>query len=256
MTIDNLFTQTDDKTPEHIDQDKDYLAELVGEDKKFKDTKALARGKAEADSYVKILERNLDEMREEFRKARADAEARANLEDLIKGLKEPASSEHTPKANDESTAPKYNPDDVKKAARLEFLLLQDEQKKQTNLELVQSKLKERYGNNFPNALEEQRKNLGLSTDHVNTLAKESPQAFFRLMGLDQEKREDQFQAPPRNQQRSDNFAPKGSEKRTWSYYKKLRQSNPNAFLDPKINIQMQKDAMELGAAFNDGDFSR
>lgn len=252
---DDLFSGMQDTTP-IIDQDKDYLAELVGEDKKFKDTKALARGKAEADNYVKILERSLDEMRADVLKSRADADARANLEDLIKGLKD-TSSEHTPPANDnESKAPQINPDDMKKAARLEFLLMQDEQKKQNNLELVQTKLKEHYGSGFPKALEEQRKTLGLSTDQVNTLAKESPQAFFRLMGLDQERREDPFQAPPRSQQRSDNFAPKGSEKRTWSYYKKLRQTTPDAFLDPKIHIQMQKDAMTLGDAFNDGDFSR
>jgi hypothetical protein len=50
--------------------------------------------------------------------------------------------------------------------------------------------------------------------------------------------------------RSDSFAPK-SDKRTYSYYENMRKTNPNLYLDPKISIQMDKDAQALGEAFFD-----
>ena len=81
-----------DQTPQ-IDPNKDYLAELVGEGKKFKTDKDLARGKYEADLYVKTLERQLDELRNDHLKLREDYTARAKLEELL-GQLEAKSQQH------------------------------------------------------------------------------------------------------------------------------------------------------------------
>jgi hypothetical protein len=252
MTQDLFEGGTQDQLPQ-VDQDKNYLEELVGEGKKFKDVQALARGKAEADTYVEILKRSNDEIRDQLLKTQSDASARANLEDLIKDLRKP-DSEITPPANeDESKAPSLRPDEIEQMVQAQIEKREIARRQQDNFNSVQAKLRERFGDNTQRVLEEQRKNLNLSVEQVNTIAKDSPAAFLRLMGLDQTQREDTFQSPPRSQQRSDSFAPKGPEKRTWSYYKALQKKNPDIFRDPKTNVQMQKDAMELREAFFDTD---
>lgn len=120
------------------------------------------------------------------------------------------------------------------------------------MESVQAKLRERFGNKYTEVLEEQRKLLDLTTEDVNNLAKRSPAAFLRAMGLDQ--KQEAFQSPPRSVQRTDNFSP-STNKRTWSYYQNLKKQNPKLYYDPKIIAQMHKDRNELGEAFEDGDFN-
>ena len=85
------------------------------------------------------------------------------------------------------------------------------------------------------------------------MAKKSPDAFFRTFGLDKESAET-FELPPRTKQRTDGFSPTGKEKRTWSYYQKLRKEKPDVYRDPKTQTQMLKDSIELGEAFKDGDY--
>lgn len=43
------------------------------------------------------------------------------------------------------------------------------------------------------------------------------------------------------------------QKRTESYYKKLKEKDPNIYLDPKFAVQMHNDAVALGASYFDGD---
>ncbi len=85
----------------------------------------------------------------------------------------------------------------------------------------------------------------MSIEDVNALAKKSPEAFFRVMGLN-EKQSDLFQTPPKSGQRNDNFAPKGQTKRDWAYYQEMKKANPKMYLDPKIAVQMHNDVLAIG----------
>ena len=88
------------------------------------------------------------------------------------------------------------------------------------------------------------------------MARKRPKALLKILGVDREPRQDSFQSPPQNQRRSDGFAPRGAQKRTWAYYQELKKANPQLYFDPKIAVQMQKDAIELGEVFRDGDYYR
>jgi hypothetical protein len=63
--MNNLLDQSNSQPT--LDENKNYYEELVGEGKKFKDEKELAKGKWIADEYVKTLERSLDEMRNDYK---------------------------------------------------------------------------------------------------------------------------------------------------------------------------------------------
>lgn len=248
----NLFEQPADLPPQV--EDKNYLVELVGEGKKFQSPEDLARGKYEADQYIEILKKRQDEMREDYLKLRKENEDKAKLEDLIKQMEtQRLASSETTQAN-EDRKPAFDPAELDSLVSNKIQQHELQRRETDNFNTVMSKLRERYGNNYVSILQNKTEELGLSKDDVNTLARKSPKAFFNTLGLEQQQSQDVYSPPPRNQQRSDNSATRGAPKRTWSYYQEMKRKDPKAWLDPKIAVQMQKDAVELGEAFRDGDY--
>lgn len=235
-----------------LDPNKDYLSELVGDGKKFKDNEALAKGKYHSDQTIEMYKREMDELREHARRLKEDNQTKANLQELIDQLKTGQTSSNTePKVNEEKP---YNPDDVKKAVAAELATIRAADKQTANLNLVTNKLKEKYGDNYPQALRQQIKNLGLDNDTVQELAAKHPQVLIKTLGLEDQQVREQYQNPLQSSQRNDTFAPKNVEKRTWTYWQKVKKENPNWFYDTKITNQMTQDAIELGDAFRDGDY--
>lgn len=242
----------------NTDPNKDYLQELVGDGKKFKTPQDLARGKYEADNYVKTLTMKLDEMRADYMKLDADYKARAKLEDLIdqlnKAPKQPLSNEQ-PIVNDVKM-PEIDPKHIETLIDSQIKKNKILDRETDNFNKVKDKLRERFGVNYQTTLSEQIDSLGLTVDDMNALAKKSPTAFFKTLGMDQPVQTEGFQTPPRTNLRNDSFLPKGGPKRTWSYYQDLKKKDRNLYYDPKTNIQMEKDRQALGVEFEDGDFNK
>ncbi len=250
----NLLDADDNSAP-LIDPNKNYLEELVGEGKKFKTPEELALGKARSDLYIRDLERQKDELRADYERLHDEYKTGPKLQEILDQLTEQrlASSE-SPQANEViENQPAYDPKQIESLVSSKISEYEMTKKQQENFNVVKGKLQERYGDSYHNVLKEQINRLGLTDEDVNTLAKKSPDAFFRLVGLDQPVSKDNFQAPPRSNQRSDNFSPTSS-KRTWAYYQKMRTESPKVYNDPKTQVQMHKDYIELGTAFEDGDF--
>lgn len=241
-----------DPTPEMgLDlEDKNYLEELVGDDKKFKSVEDLAKGKAQSDHYIKTLESRLDEMREDYLKVREENMAGPKLQELIDKLETlQRTGEAPPKAHEEKASaidPKAVEDLVHSAVQRNEQI----RREQENYNLVMNKLRDRFGSDYESILKRQAKELDMSIDEVNTMAKKNPNLFSKTFDLNSQKPVD-FQAPPRGKERSDNFAPRAPEKRTWSYYQQMRKKDPQAWLDPKIAVQMEKDSQALGKDFFD-----
>lgn len=237
-----------------LDPNKDYLAELVGEGKKFKSEKDLARGKYEADLYVTTLTRQLDELRDDYKKLREDSTSRAKLEELIGQLEarsKQSSNSDTPPAREVKDSPTLDPNELKSLVSSSIQEYEMTRKQTDNFNRVREKLREQFGDNYQSVLKNQIEELGLTEDDVNTLARKSPNAFFKTLGIEQAIAKETFQNPVASSQRAETFRPKGSQKRTWSYYQDLKKTQPNLYLDPKTNVQMHNDAMELGEAFFD-----
>jgi len=250
--MNDLFTESVNDQPQ-IDESKNYLEDLVGDGKKFKTAEDLAKGKFLADSYVKILERKLDEMRTDYLKVSEENKARAKLEELIDQMNnktQQLTSSETPPAKEVQTP---SLDQIESLVSNKISQVETQRKERENFNLVTNKLKEVYGNDYQLYLNKQTEDLGLSKEFVNDMARKHPSAFIKTFGLDATKSTENFQTPPRNNM---GFTPKLPEKRTWSYYQKMKQTNPNLYYDPKISVQMQQDAIALGEDFADGDFNR
>lgn len=248
----DLFQPQQDQN--NVDPNKNYLEELVGEGKKFKTLEDLARGKFIADRYIEDQNREMDELREFSRSLQQERTQRATLEEQLNQLRQQlASSDNTPDANEVPQQPQFDPKEIESLLDKKLSERERQRQEEQNYNQVVEKLKEKYGANYARSLQDDVEALGLSTDYVNELARKSPKALFRTLGIDQEAKRDIFQSPPATDRRS-NFAPTGSEKRTWSYYQKLKETNPLAYFDPKIQVQMHKDRIALGEAFEDGNF--
>lgn len=237
-----------------------YLAELVGDNKPFKDHESLAKGKWESNNYIKILERQLDEARNDVLSYKKDSDTKANLQTLVDKLEtqyKQATNSAQPQANVESPRPVINSlDEYKSLARSEYEAIRTQEKQEQNFALVKNKLKERYGDKATDVVKQHIETLGISQARLDEMARVEPQVLIRAMGLDTPPPQPAYQAPPRSSQRSDNFAPTGGEKRTWAYYQKLLKEKPELKYDPKTNISMHNDMLKLGRDFEDGDFHK
>lgn len=255
MTDNLLADSLDDQV--QIDETKNYLAELVGEGKKFKTPEDMARGKYESDIYIQIQNKRMDDLRKDYLALRDESMSRANLKEIVDQLsnKQLASSEHTPANEVPTEKPAISSEDIEKIFERKLYESDLSKRQRENFNIVVAKLKERFGANYSTALKPRVEDLRLTDEDVNTLAKKSPEAFFRLMGLDQPAQDDAFQSPPKSSQRPDQFAPK-SQKRTWSYWDNLRLTNPTLYYDPKSSEQMVKDAKALGKEFEDGNYNQ
>jgi hypothetical protein len=239
-----------------VDPNKDYFAELVGENAKFKTPQDLARGKYESDKYIEIILRKQDELREDNIKLREEVQKRASLQELVDQLRTPSqttSNEQNPPVKADNT-PSFKPEDIQSLIRNEIPKYEAERKAEENFNQVKNKLKERFGNNYASVLNEKINELGLNAQVLDSLARTSPKAVFKALELD-EPPQTRDVAPPRTSQRTP-FKPSGTEARTWTWYQDLKRKSPEKYNSKETTLQMQEDYMRLGAQFEDGDFHK
>lgn len=240
-----------------IDPNKNYVEELVGEGKKFKTIEDLARGKYEADAFLKTMQMRQDELRKDYLKVQEEAESRAKLADLIDQLSKrqtQSSSDFNHNANDLiNEKPGLKPEDVESLIDARLVTRETQKRYSDNYNLVKAKLQERFGNNYQSTVSEQIEDLGITSEEFTEMARRSPKVLLKTLGLDQPVQREQYQNPLQSQQRG-TFKPTSNEKRTWSYYQNLKKNDPKSYSDPKTTVQMHKDYAELGASFEDGDF--
>lgn len=240
-----------------VDPNKNYLEDLVGDGKKFKDVEALAKGKYMSDTYIPVLERQLDELRGDYNKLREEYNAGPKLQELLDQITNKQQlADNTPQINDgvDTKVPAYDPKEIESLVSSKILEHENTKKQQDNYNQIRTKLLERFGENYKNVLKEQSENLGLTDEFVNDLARKHPSVFLKTFGLDKAPQGENFQSPPNSSARSDSFSPQ-TTKRTWSYYQKMKKENPDLYRNPKTQVQMHHDAISLGREFEDGDWN-
>ena len=219
-----------------------------------RDVESLAKAKYHADNHIKTLEAKMDELRADYLKIHEENQARATLEELSKQLegRQQLTSSEQPRANEVTEKPL----DLRQIDNLLSERLQRHEiakKEQENADLVRSKLKQRFGDKYTDVVNEQINELGLTVEDFNAQARKTPKALLKALGMD-DTRQETFQTPPRSQAQ---FSPKIEKKnKTWSEWQALKKENPRLYYDPKITVQMERDAIELGDAFADGDFAK
>lgn len=235
--------------PSSIDPEKNYLEELVGENRKFKSVEDLAKGKAQSDLFI-------DQLRQELEQTKQELQTRARLEELITKV--------TPQAPLDSGPILHNQTEVNPPVmsgltpeQLEELLEKKlnehnlKTTKQTNFNYVKEELTKKYGPQTPQVLEKAAGDLGVSKEWMNQMAAENPKAFMRLVGDAQATRPqaspDLFTSRPTVNSGA-TFTPE-SGVRDQAWYQNLKRTDPKKYDSPEIQAQEYKDAVKLGPAF-------
>lgn len=237
----DLFQTNDLPT---IDPEKDYFSEFVGEGKKYADPKAAGRALAEKDLFIERLKRENAGVRQELA-------TRASLEDIAKKIDEKVAQppQSPPNHGDDRREPEpkaVSPDPKDLEAKIAELINQRERQNalQSNERLVHERLRKAYGDNYQLRVSQEAEKLGVGTDFLSGLAREQPNAFFKLLGVDEERRPQQDIPAPQN-----TFRPTGGstgEKTFYGYYDLIRQKDPVQYWSPRVQNEMMKQLEELG----------
>lgn len=241
----NLFAET----PSELDPSKDYLAELVGEGRKFKDEKALALGKMHADRLVDELKRKLAETEQEL-------QTRNRLEELLTAA---TARQEAPRIPDVVTPTPLGNEAVNDLTpeKLDSLftakLTEHERNRsaQENFRTVQTELTNKFGPGYSEVLVKVAQAAGVSPEWINEAAKTNPRLVMNLVEANAPKKE-QYLTPPVNGI-NPALAPSNDE-RTHSFYQKLRAKDPKYYESKEVQSQMHHDAMRLRDRFFDTKF--
>lgn len=244
----DLFKEPDDH--QELDQTKDYLAELVGEDKKFKTVADLARAKAEADRFIEQLKQEQAGIRQELA-------TRVTLEEFMDRMRSGQPDSQTPDSrsnNQEDTGGGDKPLTLADIERLVEERVSGREQKRTeeaNLRTVQEELKKAYGDQYVSKLKETAQSLGMSEDYLGNLAKSAPKAFLKLVGVEGQSRQaaaaNGLFTPPAGDSRGSGFQPSADKTKSW--YDNLRKTDPKTYWLPATQNQMHKDATRLQERF-------
>jgi hypothetical protein len=240
-----------------IDDNIDYYESLVGENKKFKDAKDLAKGKYIADNYIQTLESQMDQIRRDYLKEKEQNTARAKLEELLDRLEK----KQTAIPTEQPIVPEQKPPSIKKED-IESLVdtrIQEREttRKQTeNYNFVKQKLTEKYGANYGAQLASQMAELDITEDYLNQTARNNPKVLLKMLGIDDvSPNRDPFRQTPKSSINTTNFKP-NVEVRNWDYYQKMKETNPKKYYSPQTNVEMHRDMLALGDAFETDDFNK
>ena len=224
----------------------DKLVETKGEN--WRDPETLAKGKLEADGYIKNLEDQLVQMREDMKKQDYQADLLAQLQNKATEtttVNNGESNNNNGSINTQNTTGVVDEDTLKSLVEKTLTQREKNSTVQQNLSQVDKELESSFGTEAAATVQKKAEELGMSMDRLRDIASESPSAFFTLIGQP----EKTFSPMVQGSVRTEGVNMQASADRNWSYYQSLRRENPNQYYSPKIQQQLIQDKMKMGDKF-------
>lgn len=242
--------ESQEPTQSTTEQQESYLAKLVAtKGDNWKDPEVLAKGKLEADTYIKTLEEQLAQMRDDLGKQEYSKQL---LEQLQSKATQPASVNSVAANNDKggtitdgNTQPQVSEDTLKSLVEQTLTARERENTVKQNLAVVDEELSKAYGTEAANVVKQKAQELGLTVGRLQELAAESPTAFFNLVG-DPKK---PFKPMVQGSVRTEGVNMQPNTERNWNYYQNLRRENKQLYYSPKVQQQLIQDKARLGDRF-------
>lgn len=226
------------------------IESLVGEGKKFKTIDDLVKGKVEADRTIALREQEMATIRQELATAQATAEL------LQRSINTPQSRPPVGEPQQAAPAPAFTQEDL--AERVKSVMQQTtaEQRKADNKEAAATKLLEVYGDSVKAqaALAAKAAELGVSTQWLESVAEQSPKAFFSQLGLNATA--SGTPGPSRGDVNTEAFSatrPGEGQPGTYKYYQNLMAQKAATdgqaaaerwFYSPAVQTQLMNDAFQ------------
>lgn len=245
----NLLDASDVTIDEPVNELK--FEDLVGEGKKFRDQDAVAKKIVHSDAHIARVEKEAQEMRETIARLQGQVTANdrlASIEDLLR------------KGEPGSPAPVINQDNVTPAPTLDETVINRmldqrdaNKRKADNVRAVKQKLASAFGQSFPDKVRTAADALGVGVNFLSSVAEENPQAFYRLIGMEDAPRVSPDIVPPRSAIGIPQaVSQQQSGKKDWAYYQKLKASDPKTY--HSVQTQWEIDQMAQRAHREGWDF--
>ena len=236
-------TQTTPQTTE------DWIAKLVEtKGESFKDPQVIAKSKLEADNFIKSLEGQIKELREDVSRVDYQSKLLEQLQNKAPSTTngnavESNNNNGGTKASD--TKPEISEDVLK--ALVDKTLTEREQLNTTkqNAYIVTTELVNKYGTNAKAHVEQKAQELGMSYQRLEALAAESPNAFFTLIGEPKKDLRTFTQGTINTQ----SVSMQTSVDHDWDYYQNIRRTNKTLYYEPQTQRALVADKMRLGDKF-------
>lgn len=252
FTTDSTATTQEDQNNETQGQETpkqesflDKLVQAKGEN--WRNPETLAKGKLEADGYIKTLEDQLSQMREDMKKQDYQAQILEQLQN--KAAESTTANTVEPNnngsINEQNTTGVVNEETLKSLVEQTLTQREKDNTVQQNLTQVDMELDKSFGTEATATVEKKAKELGMSMERLRDIAAESPSAFFTLIGEPQKT----FNPMVSGSVRTEGVNMQASSERNWEYYQKLRRENRNLYYTPKVQQQMFADQQRLGDKF-------
>lgn len=227
------------ENPFFVDPNKNYLEELVGENKKYKDPAQLAYSKVHADATIEKLKQEMESMRNEL-------SSRLAMEEVLKKIEESSTQkqgstefqhQREQSGSEEQKAnSQISQEEIKKLVQETLFATESAKKAQQNLEKFQKEVVDKWGEESAFKLKEEASQLGLTIDQIKKLASENPTATIRMLGIVNARTNNTFTPAPSG---SSGFKSNGTQV-GHSYYENLRKSNPAEYWTPKVQNEIFK----------------
>ncbi len=230
-----------------IDPEKNYHEELVGDDKKYKDDKALARSKVEGDQHISQLERELSGIRDEL-KSRIDMETLVTeLKELstqdVKPVEDPSNLEN--QTLNEPAKTEQTPEQIEQLVDALVTKREDTNRLQRNLSEVTEKLATLWGDKSEESWIKLRDELNMSEQELRDFASNKPAAILKLAGNVEPKPD------PKNDSlfstgnvQSTSFVNTNTGVRNMAYFDQIKRSDPKKYWSKEIQVEMHKEAQQ------------
>ena len=241
-------TQVAEQTQTEAQPQESFLQKLVeAKGDNWSDPEVLAKGKLEADGYIKNLEDQIAQMREDMKKQDYQAQI---LEQLQNKAAETTTAQ-TAMPNDngstetQNTTASLSENDLESLVEKTLVKREQDSVIKQNLSQVDQELVNSFGTEAEATVRKKAEELGMSLSRLRDIAAESPTAFFSLIGQPQKT----FSPMVQGSVRTEGVNMQASNTRDWNYYQKLRRENPNQYYSPKVQQQLIQDRMNMGDKF-------
>ena len=220
----------------------DILTNLVGEGKKFKSVEDLAKGKVESDTFINKLQ-------DENRALRAlinNQDERKKNEELMEEILARVSQSTLQREQPRNQSEQLTSREVENI----FHLLREREKEEGNLTKAFSRIADKYGDKSEEFLNSKARELGLDVTMLKETARRSPSAFWNLVGENNNNLA--VTRSPKANVNSAAIIQTTSSTRNKTYYDKLKNEmgTRKFILDSKVQVQMHRDMIELGDAWD------
>lgn len=226
--------------------------DLVGEGKRYRDNEAVAKTIVEKDAYIKRLEAEAAEAREAAKTASEALSKRTNEADFLDRLE----------ALSRGTQPDADPQGGREVAQPAAVKLEDiedliekreaAKNRKANLDVAVVKLQEAFGDDYKRHVQKQALALGMTTAQLTEMAGTSPQAFLRLVGVEQRHTDVIDASPPRSSIQAPLMTQNPGSEKTYSYYSKLRREKGETwYFSLPVQKEIWENAKRLGGTPED-----